>query len=520
MDIHKLVRISEKVKMSSNQQDSAQEGSTNNLTAVISSSSSLVNNNANSSSQENNENEMSSSIGSNRSLNNSRLFPFRINRDIILNNVFQEIRPLVNTTTSNAPFASWMRSSLQSVNTTANNEEQHSTTSDNINRQDVATNDTSSVIINIGSPSTSYNRQNSAPARTSTESNDLDSPSVNQSRTSLHQGTENPTNNSSNNTNNSNNNDDPNAVDGNSDNLAQIPEARALINTVSRYFPYVCILFAKTCYDHLDGLLDIFALFIVFAHSNFTLKQEITKQAQRRFLYLIRELLYIILVVTIIAFLLEKKEKNISLFFAPLNSGGIDQNPLALKDLLFSVIITDLILKLFTVAVKILFTMLPRRYVEFKNRGRVYLLIEAFSQLYRALVPIQLWLTFLLESYKGTEKIMGVILSAAYIVAKGSDLLQRIKFLKRSFIKFLQKTSFGTTPTKEQIQAAGGTCPICHDSYVDPVILNECNHIFCELCLLGWLDRSNSTCPLCRAKIDQDNPGYRDGSTTFFIQFY
>ena len=66
----------------------------------------------------------------------------------------------------------------------------------------------------------------------------------------------------------------------------------------------------------------------------------------------------------------------------------------------------------------------------------------------------------------------------------------------------------------------GGTCPICHDSYVDPVILNECNHIFCELCLLGWLDRSNSTCPLCRAKIDQDNPGYRDGSTTFFIQFY
>jgi len=164
--------------------------------------------------------------------------------------------------------------------------------------------------------------------------------------------------------------------------------------------------------------------------------------------------------------------------------------------------------------------MLPRKAVEFKNRGRVYLLIEAISQLYRALVPIQLWLIYLLESYKGTEKIMGVILSAAYIVAKGSDILQRVKFLKRSFIKFLQKTSFGTTPTKEQIQTAGGTCPICHDNYQDPVILNECNHIFCELCLLGWLDRENNTCPLCRAKIDQDNPGYRDGSTTFFIQFY
>ena len=72
--------------MSSNPQDSAQEGSsTNNLTAVISSSSSLVNNNNASNSQENNENEMNSSIGSNRSLNN--IFPFRINRNIILNNV-------------------------------------------------------------------------------------------------------------------------------------------------------------------------------------------------------------------------------------------------------------------------------------------------------------------------------------------------------------------------------------------------------------------------------------------------
>jgi hypothetical protein len=49
-------------------------------------------------------------------------------------------------------------------------------------------------------------------------------------------------------------------------------------------------------------------------------------------------------------------------------------------------------------------------------------------------------LVYLLESYKGTEKIMGVLLSAAYIVAKGSDILQRVKFLKRSFIKFLQKT--------------------------------------------------------------------------------
>lgn len=36
-----------------------------------------------------------------------------------------------------------------------------------------------------------------------------------------------------------------------------------------------------------------------------------------------------------------------------------------------------------------------------------------------------------------------------------------------------QLQSFGSVPTKEQIQLAGGTCPICHDSYQDPVVLSK-----------------------------------------------
>lgn len=121
------------------------------------------------------------------------------------------------------------------------------------------------------------------------------------------------------------------------------------------------------------------------------------------------------------------------------------------------------------------------------------------------------------ESYQGTEKIMGIILSGAYIVAKGSDLLQRIKFCKHAFIKLLQKVCIGVIPTKEQIQQAGGLCTICHDNFNSPAML-DCGHIFCELCIGTWLDRA-TVCPLCRAKIS-DDPSFRDGSTTFFIQLY
>ena len=60
--------------------------------------------------------------------------------------------------------------------------------------------------------------------------------------------------------------------------LSQIPEARALISTLSRYTPYICILLAKSCYDHLDGIVDIFALIITFVHANFVIRQEISKQ--------------------------------------------------------------------------------------------------------------------------------------------------------------------------------------------------------------------------------------------------
>lgn len=255
-----------------------------------------------------------------------------------------------------------MRSSIHSVHS-----DEHATQTDSSARSQDVEAGADNVIINFGSPSTSsYARQNSAPARTSTETGDeeMGTASTNQSRASLqqHQSSDSTNSNASGGTEN-----DPNAADNAADSLAQIPEARAFINTISRYFPYVCILFAKSCYDHLDGILDIFALFVVFAHSNFTLKQEITKQGTRRFLYLIRELLYIIIVVTIIGFILEKKDTFISLFFAPIKFPA-DDKTLALKDLLFSVCITDLILKLVTVAIKILFTMLPRKAVEFKNR--------------------------------------------------------------------------------------------------------------------------------------------------------
>ncbi|VEN46075.1 unnamed protein product [Callosobruchus maculatus] len=151
------------------------------------------------------------------------------------------------------------------------------------------------------------------------------------------------------------------------------------------------------------------------------------------------------------------------------------------------------------------------------NKGKIYLFIEATSQLYRSIATIQPWLYYLLESYQGPEKIVAVFLSAFYMISKGSDLMSKVKLLKTAFFKLLQNVSIGSSPSKEQIQTAGEHCPICHDEYDSPVLL-QCRHIFCEACVSTWFDREQ-TCPLCRAKI-VDDPSWRDGSTSYFVQLF
>lgn len=71
-------------------------------------------------------------------------------------------------------------------------------------------------------------------------------------------------------------------------------------------------------------------------------------------------------------------------------------------------------------------------------KGKVFLFIEATSQLYRCCVPIQPWLYYLLESYQGPKKVIGVFLSAAYMVSKGTDLMGCVKLWWTASYKLLQ----------------------------------------------------------------------------------
>ena len=47
------------------------------------------------------------------------------------------------------------------------------------------------------------------------------------------------------------------------------------------------------------------------------------------------------------------------------------------------------------------------------------------------------------------------------------------------------------------------SCPICLDEYKDEsmIVITECIHFFHEKCLKEWVDKSHSTCPICRTNL-------------------
>ncbi|XP_028132508.1 RING finger and transmembrane domain-containing protein 2 [Diabrotica virgifera virgifera] len=311
-----------------------------------------------------------------------------------------------------------------------------------------------------------------------------------------------------------NNTDNNNTED--SERAQNVVEAQQFIKVLLKYVPFVLILLAKTLYDYHEGIFILVILFITFAHTNSAVKRETVLRQRRSVGVLAMSLLYIAVCLIFIHYVFadDLHDFNVVLNLVLIRSFT---HTLTVWNLLWIVTITDFTLKLMTVSIKILLTMLPGVIIDFKKRGKIYLFIEAISQMYRSIATIQPWLYYLLESYQGPEKIVAVFLSAFYMISKGSDLMSRVKLLKVACLKLLQNVSIGSSPSKDQIQTAGDHCPICHDQYDSPVLL-QCRHIFCESCVTTWFDREQ-TCPLCRAKI-VDDPSWRDGSTSYFMQLF
>ncbi|XP_071040115.1 E3 ubiquitin-protein ligase RNFT2 [Parasteatoda tepidariorum] len=294
--------------------------------------------------------------------------------------------------------------------------------------------------------------------------------------------------------------------------LRNSPELQAIIAFAEKYMPFVLILLLKLIFDHRIGILVNLGLFITFCHANTVVKREVSRQGKRRLRNLCFVLVNLTTSILVIYTLLADRSLAYALIFVPPYSVPID-----LWDVLWIVSVTDFVLRLITICVKIVFVSIPTKILACQKKGKYYLFTERSSQLYRTIIPVQHWLYFFSESYSGPSKVFGVILSATYLIFKFKGFIKKFKLWRETLMKVLQSKTYGVTPSTNQIKEAGDACPICQDDYKSPSML-QCKHIFCEECVALWFDRER-TCPICRAQI-ADDPTWRDGSTTLLHQIF
>ncbi|XP_017110226.2 E3 ubiquitin-protein ligase RNFT1 [Drosophila bipectinata] len=323
-----------------------------------------------------------------------------------------------------------------------------------------------------------------------------------------------------------------------------------------RYLPLIFILMIKFIHDHLLGIIDLMVLQTVIYNVNRSVRTQVARLAQKNYAVMIRDACLISVVVTLRLFLATappdpfglivpppRKYFSLEITALPYHTEHTEAEKLAgnpttssetlkasistdtydalkvipLGMLLYYIAVSDLIIKLLTMLVKLGITMLPHHIMRLKVRARLYVLVEYSSQFYRALTPITQWFMFLYESYSGLEVVSGGLFSALYLGAKIFELVDRGKSLKKAIVTFRKNIDSERPPTKDELDAAGALCPICHDAFNSPIVL-ECGHIFCDECVQTWFKREQ-TCPMCRAKVS-DDPAWQDGSTTYFHQLY
>nr|XP_012612079.1 RING finger and transmembrane domain-containing protein 2 isoform X3 [Microcebus murinus] len=292
-----------------------------------------------------------------------------------------------------------------------------------------------------------------------------------------------------------------------------LSELKAVVCWLQRGLPFILILLAKVCFQHKLGIAVCIGMASTFAYANSTLREQVSLKEKRSVLVILWILAFLAGNTLYVLYTFSSQQLYNSLIFLKPNLETLD-----FFDLLWIVGIADFVLKYITIALKCLIVALPKIILAVKSKGKFYLVIEELSQLFRSLVPIQLWYKYIMGDDSANSYFLGGVLIVLYSLCKSFDICGRVGGVRKALKLLCTSQNYGVRATGQQCTEAGDICAICQAEFREPLIL-LCQHVFCEECLCLWLDRER-TCPLCRSVAADTLRCWKDGATSAHFQVY
>ncbi|RNA41043.1 RING finger and transmembrane domain-containing 2-like [Brachionus plicatilis] len=289
--------------------------------------------------------------------------------------------------------------------------------------------------------------------------------------------------------------------------------ANLVVRSLQSSFPFFIIALVKLLHQHFFGFLVVLGFLTTQHFANNILVKQIELKDKKQVKTILLLIGYLISHILIYFQIFNENNLEKCLVFLPPNVKKMDT-----WNLLWIVICSDTIFKFIIICIKAIFTLFNFNICSIQTRGNFYSTVEAFGSLYRSLIPIHPWILFLFhfEDSNQSPKTLPLFLCIVYIILKLNQLYSLIIEFVKCIHEFYQGFPYGTNTvvndSEDQI------CPICQDRYKNPINL-KCQHVFCADCVSIWLDKENS-CPMCRTKLFINKPKYRDGSTSFSIQWF
>ncbi|XP_023688793.1 E3 ubiquitin-protein ligase RNFT1 isoform X1 [Paramormyrops kingsleyae] len=293
-------------------------------------------------------------------------------------------------------------------------------------------------------------------------------------------------------------------------------ELRYLFRWLQKSLPFIVILCAKLITQHALGLAVGAGLFTTFLYANKSIQKEVFMQGRRSKLHCLWLLLFMMSSTLLLYYTFHTEALYYSLILV---------NPtvefLGFWEMLWTVGVTNFILKFIFMGVKCLILLLPVPLVASKSKGRWYMLLEEIGQVYQTIAPMPLWFRYLVtyqEADGSPALTLGILLALVYLILKLLGLYGHWGSFQKTIRIFLSSQNNGLAATKSQCFEAGDICPICKAAFREPQAL-PCQHIFCDECIALWLNRER-TCPLCRTVIADKVHKWQDGATSPHLQVY